>query len=176
MMMTKICNRLALLITLTFIFSSVVAQDPKALEHFKAGDVFYRNADHEQAITEYNKAIEIDAGYVNAYLQRGFCRNILKDFTGAIEDFSKVISMEPNHRWAYVSRGSARNKTGEYQAAIDDFNKALELDPTDQEAYNNRGFSKKLMGDKKGACEDWNTSKKLGNEEAKIILKNNNCK
>ena len=127
-------------------------------------------------IDEYNKAIEIDAGYVNAYLQRGFCRNILKDFTGAIEDFSKVISMEPNHRWAYVSRGSARNKTGEYQAAIDDFNKALELDPTDQEAYNNRGFSKKLMGDKKGACEDWNTSKKLGNEEAKIILKNNNCK
>ena len=68
------------------------------------------------------------------------------------------------------------NKTGEYQLAIDDFNEALKMDPTDQEAYNNRGFSKKLMGNKSGACEDWNTSKKLGNEEARIILKNNNCK
>lgn len=34
----------------------------------------------------------------------------------------------------------------------------------------------KMLGDVKGACEDWNKSKKLGNEEAKIILKNNYCK
>lgn len=95
---------------------------------------------------------------------------------GLSVDFTKVINIKPDHRWAYTSRGSARNKTGQYSLAIEDFNKALELDPTDQEAYNNRGFSKKLAGDKAGACEDWNKSKKLGNEEAKIILKNNNCK
>ena len=59
---------------------------------------------------------------------------------------------------------------------MDDFNVALKLKPDDAEAYNNRGFSKKMLGDKTGACEDWNKSKKLGNEEAKIILKNNYCK
>jgi hypothetical protein len=41
---------------------------------------------------------------------------------------------------------------------------------------NNRGWSKKFKGDKDGACKDWNASKKMGNDEAKIILKNNQCK
>lgn len=41
---------------------------------------------------------------------------------------------------------------------------------------NNRGWAKKFLGDKDGACKDWQTSKKMGNEEAKIILKNNQCR
>ena len=56
-----------------------------------------------------------------------------------------------------------------------DFNKAIELDPENQEAYNNRGYTKKFMGKTKEACDDWKKSKKLGNEEAKIIMKNNDC-
>jgi tetratricopeptide (TPR) repeat protein len=156
--------------------SHLVAQDSTAADYFNKGEFYYRNFSHQEAVTYYNRVLELEPNHVNALLQRGFCRNILKDFEGAIADFSEVIRLNPDHKWAYVSRGSARNKTGKYELAIADFNRALELDPSDQEAYNNRGFSKKLMGDKKGACEDWNTSKKLGNQEAKIILKNNYCK
>ena len=153
-----------------------VSQDSTATDYFNKGDYYYRNFDHQIAVEYFNKAINLEPGHVNALLQRGFCKNILKDFSGAVADFSEVIKISPDHRWAYVSRGSARNKTGDYNLAIEDFNKALEIDPTDQEAYNNRGFSKKLSGDKDGACEDWNKSRKLGNEEAKIIIKNNYCK
>ena len=53
--------------------------------------------------------------------------------------------------------------------------KRIELDPRDQEAYNNRGFALKKLGRKDEACKDWNKSKKLGNKEAKVILKNNYC-
>lgn len=172
--------KIILLAMLTFLVSGITtpgtAQDSTAEDYFKKGDYFYRNSDYALAVTEFSKSLELDATNINALLQRGFCKNITKDYEGAIADFTKVIELKPDHRWAYTSRGSARNKTGEYALAIDDFNMALQMDPTDQEAYNNRGFSKKLSGDKKGACEDWNTSKKLGNDEAKIILKNNNCK
>ena len=168
------------IIILTLLLATVpgkiLAQDSTAADYFKKGDYYYRNGDHALAIEQFTKCLALDEKHVNALLQRGACRNLTKDFTGAIDDFSKVVELEPGHSWAYLSRGSARNKTGEYQAAMDDFNKVLEMDPNNQEAYNNRGFSKKLMGDKPGACEDWNKSKKLGNEEAKIILKNNNCK
>jgi tetratricopeptide (TPR) repeat protein len=167
---------LSLLMLFAGISGKLSAQDSTASDYFKKGDYYYRNGDHALAITEFNKCLQLDPVNVNALLQRGTCKNITKDFSGAIEDFTKVIEIEPSHRWAYLSRGSARNKTGEYALAIGDFNKVLEFDPDDQEAYNNRGFSKKLSGDKPGACEDWNKSKKLGNEEAKIILKNNNCK
>jgi tetratricopeptide (TPR) repeat protein len=155
---------------------SVNAQDSTAAYYFKKGDFYYRNFDYQPAVDYFTKAIKIEPEHINALLERGFSRNVLKDYAGAVEDFTAVINLNPNHRWAYVSRGSSRNKIGEYNLAIEDFNKALELDPTDQEAYNNRGFSKKMSGDKEGACTDWNKSKKLGNEEAKIILKNNYCK
>jgi tetratricopeptide (TPR) repeat protein len=156
--------------------TTLQAQDSTAADYFKKGDYYYRNGDHALAIGQFDKCLLLEPDNLNALLQRGVCKNITKDFQGAIVDFSKVIQLEPTHRWAYLSRGSARNKTGEYAAAMEDFNKVLEFDPKDQEAYNNRGFSKKLSGDKAGACEDWNKSKKLGNEEAKIILRNNNCK
>lgn len=150
------------------------AQEVK--EFFKQGQIHFNNARYDSAIVYYNKVIELDSTYLNAYLQRGFCRNLLKEYKFAIADFSKVISLDPSHKWAYDSRGSSKNSMGDYSGAMEDFNKALELDPDDQEAYNNRGFTKKAMGDKEGACADWNKSKKLGNEEAKIILKNNYCK
>ena len=54
--------------------------------------------------------------------------------------------------------------------------KPSKLTQKEPEAYNNRGFTKKLSGDLQGACADWNISKKLGNDEAKVILKNNHCK
>ena len=57
-----------------------------------------------------------------------------------------------------------------------DFNEALRIEPKNQEAFNNRGWAKSGLGRAAVACEDWNMSKKLGNEEAKIILKNNQCK
>ncbi len=155
---------------------SAFAQDSTAADYFKKGDYYYRNGDHALAITQFDNCLKLEPAHVNALLQRGTCKNLTKDFPGAISDFSSVIALEPKHRWAYLSRGSARNKTAEYALAMEDFNKVLGFDPNDQEAYNNRGFSKKLSGDKTGACEDWNKSKKLGNDEAKIILKNNNCR
>ncbi len=160
----------------TVISRSLFAQDSTAVDYFKKGDYYYRNGDHALAITQFDNCLKLQPDHKNALLQRGLCKNLTTDFAGAISDFSSVIILEPTHRWAYLSRGSARNKTGEYALAMDDFNKVLGFDPNDQEAYNNRGFSKKLSGDKAGACEDWNKSKKLGNDEAKIILKNNNCK
>lgn len=150
------------------------SQDAK--EFFKEGQKDYKFLRYNEAIDNYTKAIALDTNYVIAYIQRAFCKGMIKDFAGAIEDYNVVLKIDPKHKFALISRGSAKNKTGDYQSAIDDFNKALELDPSDQEAYNNRGFSKKGLNDTKGACEDWNKSKQMGNEEAKIILKNNRCK
>ena len=155
---------------------SLVAQEKTDADYFKTAEVMFRNADYTDAITMYDKAIELDDTNMKYYLQRGFCKNLSSDFEGAILDFTSAIEIKSDHPWAYVSRGSSYNKLKYYDKAISDFNKALELNPDNQEAYNNRGFSKKKLGDKSGACKDWKTSKKLGNEEARIILKNNYCK
>ncbi len=150
--------------------------DPSTEKIFHEGELAGRKGEHEKAIALFTQVIERDPQHINAYLQRGFNHSMSKHYELAIADLTAVIKLKEDHLWAYTSRGSAYNKLGRQAEAMADFDKVLSLDPKDQEAYNNRGWSKKALGDLKGACKDWKTSKKLGNGEATIILKNNNCK
>lgn len=164
------------LVLLLFVFQSVLIHAQDAESHFKKAELLYSNDEIVDAIKEYTKAIEIDPTHMNSYLRRGFAYNMMENYEESVKDFSKVIEINPKHIWAYISRGSCYNKLKKYKEALDDFNKAISIDPENQEAYNNRGWAKKFLDDTDGACEDWNKSKKLGNGEAKIILKNNHCK
>lgn len=167
-------KKINVLLLAVFLTGNVIAQDAETF--FAKGEQLKQKEDYKGASEAYTKAIELDPENVNAMLQRAFCYNVMGDYEKSISDYSKIISLKPDHKFSYLSRGSARNKLKKYKEAIGDFDKVITLDPDNQEAYNNRGFAKMGLDDKDGACKDWNKSKKLGNSEAKIILKNNKCK
>lgn len=150
------------------------SQEADAL--FNSAENLFANGNYQEAEKLYTQVIEADAENMNAYLRRGFCRSVLTKYEAAVADYSFVIENHSKHPFAYLSRGSAYNKMEKWQDALIDFNMVLNIDPKNQEAYNNRGWTKNGMGLYKEACKDWKASKKLGNEEAKIILKNNQCK
>jgi len=145
-------------------------------EIFQAGERAYRSNDHAAAITLYSQVLDIDHDHINAYLQRGFCHTLLKDYEKAVVDFSAAIERKPDHLWAYTSRGSAYNKLNRQDEAIADFDHVIAIDPKNEEAFNNRGWARKAKGDLRGACKDWKASQRMGNGEARIILSNNRCK
>ncbi len=153
------------------------AQDKKkSNEAYNKGIQLFAQGKPKDAIRYFDHAIMNDSLNYDAWIKRGFIKSMVGDFEGEMNDYNYVILHAPDHVHAYISRGSAYNRLKEYQKGMDDFNTALKLDPENQEAYNNRGFAKKAMGDTEGACDDWTKSKKLGNAEAAIILKNNHCK
>ena len=151
------------------------AQNERSKELTEKAQIKLNAGDNEGALDLCNQALTLDPNYLDALLKRAFVLVLIKKYEAAIKDYTQIITLQPNVIYAYISRGSAYNKLEKYDLALKDFNSALAIDPENQEAYNNRGWTKKYMGDKEGACGDWKTSKKLGNEEAKIILKNNNC-
>ena len=152
----------------------LAAQDSDPV--FNQAEILFAEGKYEEAAKLYSRVLESDPDNLNGYLRRGFCFSVLKKYEMAIADFSVVIDKHPDHPFAYISRGSAYNKTEDFKSALIDFDRALNIDPKNQEAYNNRGWAKNGMGLYKEACKDWKESRKLGNEEAKIILKNNHCK
>ena len=152
------------------------AQDKKkSIDAYNQGLRFFAQGKPKEALKAFDTSIINDSSNYDAWIKRGFIRSTVGDFQGEMEDYNFVIKHDPMHTFAYISRGSAYNRLKEFEKAIEDFNTAIKLDPSNQEAYNNRGFSRKGLSDKEGACEDWNKSRQLGNAEAKIILKNNNC-
>lgn len=167
-------KRLFIVLMLTIFANYGFAQDAET--HFKEGEAKSKQGNYEEAVVEYSKAIKADPKLWNAYLKRAFCYGLINQYDKAIEDYTVAIAAEPDQIFSYQSRGSAHYKLGHYPDAMADFNKVLQIDPENQEAYNNRGFVKKSLGDKDGACKDWYTSKRKGNDEARIIIKNNRCK
>jgi tetratricopeptide (TPR) repeat protein len=169
--------RSIVLLLLTLIVQSGLAQNKaKSNEFYNKAMVQFRLSHPKEAIKLLDEALSLDTLNYNAYIKRGFMKGSVGNFEGELNDYNTVLNFDSAHVQAYLSRGSAYSKLKKYDLAMNDFNKVLMFDASNYEAFNNRGFVKKAQGDFEGACMDWSYSKKMGNEEAIIILKNNHCK
>ena len=111
--------------------------------------------DHEGAIADHDKAIELNPQDARAYNNRGTAKNNMGDHEGAIADYDKAIAINSQYAEAYSNRGTAKDKMGDHEGAIADYDKAMEIDPQYVAAYNNRGITKDNMGDYEGAIVDY---------------------
>lgn len=107
------------------------------------GNAWYNKKDDDKAITDYNKAIEINPNYALAFYNRGFAWVVKKEYSKAIEDYRKAIDIEPDYASAYVIRASILRAMKKYDNAIADYDKAIDIDPDYANAYYNRGLAKK---------------------------------
>ena len=64
------------------------------------------NKDYYAAVTEFDKALEINPKFVEALLQRGKAKFQLNDEYGALTDINKAIELKSNYGEAYFNRGS----------------------------------------------------------------------
>jgi len=136
------------------------------------GNAWYNKKDYDNALVDYNKAIEINPNYELAFYNRGFAWIAKQDYNRAIADFNKVIEINPNSASAYVSRGSIRRALKEYNTAIVDYNNAIEIDPNYASAYYNRGLAKKENNiDFEGSKQDFEKYLELTADENDIWAK-----
>ena len=122
--------------------TALIARDQSnAIAFGNRGYAYANKGDYDRAITDYNKAIELDPKYVHAYNMRGMAyADHKKDYDRAITDYNKAIELDPKYVHAYNNRGRAyADNKKDYDRAITDYNKAIELDPKYAYAYNNRG-------------------------------------
>lgn len=110
--------------------------------------------DLEDQLNDYNKAIELNPNFIEAFFNRGNTKIVMNDYAGAIADFDRVIEFAPNYGEAFCNRGSAKSMFGDKEGAMLDYNRAIELNPKYFAAYMSRGNLKYYWGDIKGAISD----------------------
>lgn len=113
---------------------------------------------YEEAIKDFNKAIELNPNISEAYNNRGNAKNNLKQYEEAIKDYDKAIELNPNNLDAYNNRGSAKAILMQYKEAIKDFDKAIKLKDNNAQAYLNMILPKQLLAN---ITEDENEKNKL---------------
>ena len=131
-------------------------EDQEIAELFKTAKDHFNKGDYDQAIKDYDKAIELKPNYSDAYYNRGIAYDNKGNYDQAIKDYNKAIELNPNHTNAYNNRGLTYDKKGDYNQAIKDYSKAIELKPNYSDAYNNRGNAYYNKGDHDQAIKDYN--------------------
>jgi len=116
-------------------------QEPKTAEEFRLRGVeYYDQGDYTKALSDFNKAIELDPSLAYAYLYRGFIYHDQGDYTKALADYGKAIELDSSFARAYRNRGNLYRDQEDYTKALADYNKAIELDPSSASGYYNRGL------------------------------------
>ena len=152
----------------------------RAYALFVQGQTKHNANDYHEAVAYYDKAININAQFLNAYHKRGDAKFALGNHEAAIADYDKAININDGVFNIYFDRGSAKFKLGDNEAAIADYDKAIEIDPENTDAYSNRGAaryklakSERARGDAKraqrlykAAIADWDKAIEVDPENA----------
>ncbi len=123
--------------------------------YFDLGWFYGEQAQYDQAIADYTKAIEINHNSLAwPYNNRGIAYFNQGDYQQAIADLTKAIELDSKYVAAYNNRGIAYYNQGDYQQAIADLTKTIELDPKDAATYYNRGTAYYNQDDYQQAIAD----------------------
>ena len=142
----------------------------EAAQHNERGIALTEEGNYEQAISEFDKAIELDPDYAEAYSNRGIAYGSQGDFDSAMTDFNKAIELDPESAEAYSNRGIAYGGQGDFDSAMTDFNKAIELDPEYAKAYYFRGITYGVKGEIAEAVSNLEKCLDLSNDPVFVTL------
>jgi Tfp pilus assembly protein PilF len=126
-----------------------------ALIHFNSGVEFYHQRDYAKAIQAYQKVIDIDPGYAEAYNNLGIIYQDAGDFDRALSAYQKAIEINPRYEKALNNLGVLLYLKGGYEESIRAFQKALTLNANNIESHINLGILFKKQGQVDQAIESY---------------------
>jgi len=112
-----------------------------AVAYDRRGIAYVRKGDYENAIADYNAAIERNPRYAEAYNDRGVAYFRKADYDRAIADTTQAIALKPDFADAFANRAEAYAQKHDDDRAIADFSRAIELNPRDAESLDHRGHA-----------------------------------
>lgn len=97
--------------------------------------------DTTAAVTDIDRAIDINPNAVNAYIMRAdIAINRDSNFDAARTDLDQAIKLQPRLAGLYVNRAYVRYRLQDFFGAMADFDYAIELDPLNDHALYNRAL------------------------------------
>ncbi len=137
--------------------NNVILTKPKnaAEVHALRGSAYQKKRSFEQAVQDFNQAVQIDPNLWIPYWSRANLAYDTGDLEKAIQDYGEVIRLRPNYADAYGNRGNAYSRCRQFSKALSDHTEAIRLSPNDPDAYLNRSSDYVDMGDLDHAIGDY---------------------
>lgn len=106
--------------------SEMLQKNPrdKMLLVIRAGILFRSLNRPEEALKDFNQAVEIDPNSFQTYKRRGEYYAHVKRKDDALSDYNKCLQLAPEYGECYLSRAILYAKDGQYKQAVEDLDKA----------------------------------------------------
>jgi tetratricopeptide (TPR) repeat protein len=125
------------------------------LNYFNSGVQFYNQREFSKAIQAYQKVIELDPTYVEAYNNLGIIYQMVGDMDRAFGAYQKSTEINPRYEKGYNNLGILLFLKGRYEEAVEVFQKALAINSNNIESHINLGILFKKKGEWEKATESY---------------------
>ena len=89
----------------------------------------FARKDVDGAIELFSRAIELDAGFAEAYNQRAMAHFVLESFENSAVDCEKAVSLMPMHFGAWAGLGHCLMNLGRLKEALRCYQQAMSINP-----------------------------------------------
>jgi tetratricopeptide (TPR) repeat protein len=114
-----------------------------------------------QAITAYQKVLEMDPEHAAAHINLGTLHYNRQDYTLSEKHYRAAIAIDPRYALAYFDLGNVLDETGRVAEAIQAYNTALQLAPTYGDAHYNLALAYEKVREPRRALTHWRAYVKL---------------
>jgi tetratricopeptide (TPR) repeat protein len=132
-------------------------------DYYKKGIEFAKSGKNEEAIKYFDKALELNPHFVQAWNYKGNVYSDLGKYEEAIKCYDKALGIKPDYHGTWFNKGFSLFKLEKHQDAIKCFDKVLELKPDLQEALYYRGCAYSSMKKKIEMLDNLKNSIKMNN-------------
>jgi Tfp pilus assembly protein PilF len=122
---------------------------------FNQGVQFYNQREFSKSIQAYQKVIELDPTYIEAYNNLGIIYQERGDSNNAFEAYQKSVEINPRYEKGHNNLGILLFLEGRNEEALDAFQKALAINSYNIESHINLGVLFKKQGQLNKAIESY---------------------
>ena len=146
--------------------SLVKPQTPE--EYYIRGVRYTLSRRFRAALGDYNKALELDDQFAEAYLRRAEVRYLIEDDSGVLADCQRAIALNSTEAKTYFYQGMARYRLDYVQSAVAAFTDAITCDPDDAQYYYRRGLAYQDLNQLDEAARDFRRAAHLYRDQGNL--------
>lgn len=102
--------------------------------------------DYARALTNFEKAVDIDPNYAEAWYQAGYCYGMLNRPADALRASRQAAKLRPDWAAVWVNIGASSYALGQYKEAVDAYRQAIRLDESNPDTQYSLGLTFNRLG------------------------------
>ena len=156
------------------LFTDVINKtENQAFAYYNRGLTLYQNQDHNKAIADFNKTLQIDPNFKEVYAKRAFSYFKLNN-RNALQDFKTALDLEPENEDVMMNYTKACLTFGDLQKGVEVANKAIQQNAKNPELYYLRGLLLATGNVQNKAIEDYSMAIALNTNYADAYVNRGN--